>query len=287
MTASGNAEQRENVYFIDPESATEMARLMNQGQRFTRGMGGLFSEREGDISGVSCILDIGCGPGEWVLDVAYMYPDVEVVGIDISRTMIEYATAQAHAQRLNNVRFLLMDATKPLALSDASFDLVNARTIAFLPPAVWPQLLRECMRVLRPGGTVRLTETEWGFSNSPAYERMASMFYQALHAMGQSFSPDGRRNGITTMLGGLLKDVGCQNIKQVAHVIDFSSGTEEHEGFYKDALISFKLVQPFFMKARVATSEEFDQIYNQMLIEAMMDNFRAIMFLLTAWGEKP
>ena len=82
----------ENTYILDAESGTEMARLMKQDRLLTQGMGGLFPERD-DVSSMHAILDIACGPGGWVLDVAYAYPKIEVVGIDISNTMIEYARA--------------------------------------------------------------------------------------------------------------------------------------------------------------------------------------------------
>ncbi len=45
----------ENNYFIDAESATEMARLINQDRLFTENMGGLFPERN-DVSSMHDIL---------------------------------------------------------------------------------------------------------------------------------------------------------------------------------------------------------------------------------------
>src|SRR5712691_5576152 len=65
--------QSESTYFIDAESAAEMARLMIQDRLLTKGMGGLFPERA-DLSNLHRILDIGCGPGAWALDVADAYP---------------------------------------------------------------------------------------------------------------------------------------------------------------------------------------------------------------------
>ncbi len=36
-------EPSENLYFVDPENASEMARLILQGELLTRGMGGIFT----------------------------------------------------------------------------------------------------------------------------------------------------------------------------------------------------------------------------------------------------
>ncbi len=74
----------ETTYFVDAENAAEMARLMNQDRIITKNMGGLFPEQF-DLSRVSDVLDIGCGPSGWVLDVAYTYPTMHVAGIDVSR----------------------------------------------------------------------------------------------------------------------------------------------------------------------------------------------------------
>jgi tRNA G46 methylase TrmB len=49
------------------------ARLMIQDRLLTKGMGGLFPERA-DLSNLHRILDIGCGPGAWALDMADAYP---------------------------------------------------------------------------------------------------------------------------------------------------------------------------------------------------------------------
>src|SRR5437667_9447465 len=119
-----------NMYFSDTESGAEMARLIDQDHLITQGMGGLLSERNNDFSGIRRILDIGCGPGGWALEVAFAYPETEVVGIDASRTMIDYAQAQARAQQLDNACFQEMDATQPLEFADNSFDIVNARFLA-------------------------------------------------------------------------------------------------------------------------------------------------------------
>ncbi len=51
-----------------------------------------------------------------------------------------------------------MNALKPLAFEDASFDLINMRFIAaFMHQEMWPKLFLECRRLLRPGGMLRIT----------------------------------------------------------------------------------------------------------------------------------
>lgn len=263
-----------------------MARLTDQDRLITKGMGGLFPERS-DLSGIHRILDIGCGPGGWALEVAYAYPEIEVVGFDISQAMIDYANRRARVQQLDNAHFMVRDARDPFDVPDNSFDLVNARFIAFLGPAQWPKLIDECQRITRPGGVIRLTESEWAITNSPAHEQLYGMFYRAMKLAGQSYSPDGRIYDITPMLGGFLYKVGCINIQHMAHAIDFSAGTEDYEGFRRDWMVFNKLIQPFLIKMGVTTQEEVDQFYQQMEFEMLQDDYRGLMYILTVWGETP
>ncbi len=187
MATRGEPSNSDNVYFNDPENVAEMARLLGQDRLITKGMGGLFSERF-DLSGIHRILDLACGPGGWALEVAFTYPKIEVVGVDVSRAMIDYANAQVRVQGLNNASFQVMDIQKPLDFPDGSFDLVNARFINFLPAAAWPRLMQELRRITRPGGVIRLTESEWWyFTNSPALENLNAMIIRALKLQGESF----------------------------------------------------------------------------------------------------
>ena len=277
----------ENEYFIDAENAAEMARLMHQDRLTTKGMGGVFPERS-DFSTIHDILDIACGPGGWVLDVAFEHPTINVMGIDISSIMVEYARAQAWTQGLNNASFRVMDALKPLDFADAAFDLVNARFIfAFMPPAACPQLVDECVRVTRPGGIIRLTETEWNLTNSLAYETLHAMTARALKKVGKSFSPDGRNVGITPMLGQFLQQAHCEHIQHAAYALDLSAGTEAHGSMYQNSMAFFRLIEPFLLSMQETTQEEFETLYNRMLAEVLSDSFRAVSFILTVWGETP
>ena len=282
-----NHPQDEHTYVIEAENAAEMARLVVQGRLITNSMGGLLPE-QGDLSHTQRILDIACGPGGWVLDVAQAYPEKQVVGVDISQLMIEYARHLAREKELHNAKFRVMDGRKPLDFPDNSFDLVNARLIfAFMPPAAWPAFIQECMRILRPGGVIRLTELELNLSTSPAFEQMIGICAQSLWLAKQSFSPDGRHAGITPLLGRFLREAGYHNIQRIAHILDFSAGEEAHNGFYQDYRALFKLMQPFFLKTGAATHIELERLYQQVLAEMQESDFCGVLFLLTVWGNKP
>src|SRR5579859_7606535 len=168
-------ENGENTYIIDTESAAEMARLIDQSRSMNEAMGSLLPENI-DLSGVHSILDVACGPGEWVQEVAALHPRIKFVGIDISTLMIKYAEQRARLQKLANASFQIMDARTPLAFANGAFDLVNARFMAaFLPRNEWPRVIQEFARLTRAGGTIVLTETDifaQDSTNSPAIEEL-------------------------------------------------------------------------------------------------------------------
>ncbi len=234
------------------------------------------------------MLDIACGPGGWLLDLVTQYPHIQGVGIDISRLMMEYATSLAEKQGLN-IQFRVMDVTQPLDFPDQTFDLVNGRILTgFLSAAQWPGLLSECNRITKPGGILRLTEGEWGFTNSAAYDTLQQgMCVQAVHRTGHSFSPHGRNVGTANMLRLLLRRAGYQDIKSRAHVVDYSAGTELHESNCQNMLVFHKLLQPFLVQTQVATQSELARLHAQMEAEMQAEDFCAIDFFLTVWGQKP
>jgi ubiquinone/menaquinone biosynthesis C-methylase UbiE len=216
---------------------------------------------------------------------------MQVTGIDISQTMIRYAQEMARVQRLENVQFRVMDATKPLAFPDHRFDLVNARfRIGFMKKEDWPHVVKEFARITRPGGIIRLIEGEdTGISNSGALEKFNHLLMRATYQMGRSFShyAETAQFGITPMLEVFLREVGCQQIQKKAHVLDFSAGAPAHFSHYENYKIGGKLSQPFLIQAGVATQKELDALYEQELAEMHLDSFRGLFYFLSVWGQRP
>lgn len=281
--------QKKNTYVIDPESAAEMARLMHQDKLVTSCMGGVLPEiAEDDLNKVQRVLDLACGPGGWPLEVAYTYSDMEVVGVDISERMIAYAQAQAQVQQRTNVSFQVMNILEPLDFPDASFDLVNVRYInAFMLRDKWPVLFQEIRRVLRPGGILRLTEFEITMSNKPYFENAVRMMLQAINRAGMGFSPMGYHYGIIHMLPQFFRQAGLIIRGRSAHFIECSFGTEMYEDAYHDTAAIFPLIEPMIVKMQLATSEEWHDLSQKVLVEMGEEDFCAGWPLLTVWGEKP
>lgn len=282
-------QQQQGTYVLDNESAAEMARLLDQDKMLTEAMGGLFPELvDEELAHIHDVLDIGCGPGGWVNEVARTYPSMQLTGIDISNRMIAYAQAYTKVLKLPNAHFLTMNALEPLEFPDASFDLVNIRSaVAYIPTTSWPAFLAECVRVLRPGGMLRLTDGEIGFSNKPAFEKFMMLGSQALQRIGRGFSPNGHSQGMIHMLKYLLRQAGLQDIITRSYTLNNSYGERGYVAALENCRMLFVLAQPFYISMGVTTQQEINAIAEQALIEMQQDDFCSLMILLTATGVKP
>jgi ubiquinone/menaquinone biosynthesis C-methylase UbiE len=88
------------------------------------------------------IVDLGTGTGDGAVAMAERWPGAEVVGIDVSREMLEEARRKAP-----QLRFEVGDASR-LAVPDGAFDLVAMNNM--IP------FVDELARITRPGGHVLL-----------------------------------------------------------------------------------------------------------------------------------
>ena len=243
---------------------------------------------QADIASIHRVLDIASGAGEWAISIAQAAPQMQIIGIEGDVRLVEQARAQAKASGVNNATFTAMDPFGPLDLPDGTFDLVNARYIVgLLPTAQWPGVIQEFVRVSRPGGIIRLTETDMPITNSAAMEKLSGWIVQAFTVTKRCFSPSGRLLSITPMLKGLLSDADCQEVRQEVWLINFSAGMPFHAEVTQALAQTYQLVQPLLVSTGVATQEAVEQTYQQMLSEMQSQRFSATGLSLTVWGTKP
>jgi ubiquinone/menaquinone biosynthesis C-methylase UbiE len=286
-TPIGPRREHPSTYFVqDRSNEEELTRLHAQDQMLTAGMGGLLPEQR-DPTIFQRVLDVGCGTGDWLIETAKTYPTISLlVGVDISKKMLEYAGAQAEARQVSDrVQFRTMDALRMLEFPNDYFDLVNERLGAsFLRKWDWPKLLSEFQRVTRPGGVIRVTECDLTENNSPALMRLYDLFLQAMYNAGNFFTLD--RRGVIDELANLLNQHGLQNVQTRIHLLDCRDGTPLWQPYYENVRHGFRTLLPFFRKwTRVP--DDYDVIYQQALSEMQQPDFVATWGLLTAWGIKP
>lgn len=277
-----------NTYVVqDRSSQDEMQRLRIQDQIMTAGMGGVLSEQP-DASRFENILDVGCGTGGWLIEVAKTYPTArQLIGVDASSKMLDYAREQAQAQQVSGrVEFLAMDALLVLEFPDHYFDLVNHRFAgSWLRTWDWPKLLSEYRRILRPGGIVRISESDFcRKSGYPAYDHINQLYLAAFYQGGYLFTPE--PDGMIGHLARLLQQHGIQDVRTRSHIVEFRAGTPAGQHFAEDMRLGYRTVLPFLRKwAKVP--DDYEALYQQVLAEMQQPDFVASWEILTAWGTNP
>jgi ubiquinone/menaquinone biosynthesis C-methylase UbiE len=254
------------------------------------GEGRVLPELADELSGIHRALDLWCGRGEWVIATARKYPNMEVHGIDTHTGSIEAAAQQARLAGLGNASFSVLDPLH-VPMPDESVDLVNARFVVdTVSLESWPLLVREGLRLLRPGGILRLTEADSPITVGSATERLNALLSQALWLVRHNLFPEttsGQKLLITPRLGRSLRDAGCLDIHQTAFFTNFSHGMPAHTAISQNLTTIYQDAIPFLLEQQVATQEEIESLQAQMLSEMQAASFNAGGFYLTVNGKKP
>ncbi|HEY1351585.1 MAG TPA: methyltransferase domain-containing protein [Ktedonobacteraceae bacterium] len=278
-----------HTYFVqDQRNKEELLRLRLQDQMMNTGMGGVLPEQP-DPTRFHNVLDIGCAAGGWLLEVARTYPQIpRLTGVDINERLIKHARAQAQAEDLSGrVQFYQMDVLRPLDFPDASFDLINQRMAdSYLRTWDWRELLAEYSRLTRSGGVIRITESDFIESTSPAVTQIVALFIQAFHQAGHLFSPKDK-NGNGSHLAALLRPcAGTTQVQTREHALEHRVGTEQGHRFIEDLTSTIQNVRPFLQKW-IVLPDNYEQICQQAQRDMQRANFVAIWHLITAWGTQP
>jgi SAM-dependent methyltransferase len=104
------------------------------------------------------VLDVGCGAGDFLIELATSVDGVRAVGVDTSQAMVTTAISRALAAGVT-VQFSLGDAQR-LDYPDGSFDRVNcSRMLVHVEDA--QTVIAEMARVLIPGGRIAIFEPDF------------------------------------------------------------------------------------------------------------------------------
>ena len=98
------------------------------------------------------LLDVGCGTGELLMRVAARHPDIQLSGIDPVQEMLDVARGKLSAKV-----DLQQGWANGLPWEDGSFDVVvSCNMFHYIAHPV--DAIREMERVLRPGGSIVITD---------------------------------------------------------------------------------------------------------------------------------
>jgi ubiquinone/menaquinone biosynthesis C-methylase UbiE len=104
------------------------------------------------------ILDLGCAVGHSTIPYCETFPRAEIHAVDVAAPMLRYA--HARAEELGKKIHFSQQNAEAMDFEDESFDLIVSHILLHETSApALKKIIRECHRLLRPGGVMIHAET--------------------------------------------------------------------------------------------------------------------------------
>lgn len=221
------------------------------------------------------ILDVGCGTGRWVTEMAQEFPQAELTGIDLKVPEEETALFP------RNSHFHAGNVLNRLPFEDSFFDFVHQRLLIFAIPQIrWQQLINELVRVTRRSGWVELIEV------NPSFQHMGPATERILHLVVQSAQQLGLDLAISQHIGTLLSAAGLKRVGTSTQLVPLGTwGGPLGTMAIADILATAQGMKPAVVAQTPTTLEEFDRLAMQMAEE--VEEYRTTFTFHIAYGQRP
>ncbi|RUS17199.1 S-adenosyl-L-methionine-dependent methyltransferase [Endogone sp. FLAS-F59071] len=188
--------------YLLPTNVEEMERQAFQHYVFRQQLHGNFCApvEEALERGIK-VIQISCGTGVWIIEMARDFPASTFVGIDM-------VIPEPPNGIPPNCSFVKASALTKLPFPDKSFDYVYQRFVVMLyKQSDWPKAVSEIVRVTKPGGWVELFDTDMLMERPPkSYIKYENAWISSTRAKGIDV-------GAVRNLEGLLNGGGLKEIE--------------------------------------------------------------------------
>ncbi|KAH8551583.1 S-adenosyl-L-methionine-dependent methyltransferase [Umbelopsis sp. PMI_123] len=229
---------------------------------------------EADLEKGIKVLDVGCGGGTWVLEMANTYSNSNFTGIDVSATWPTEI-------RPRNTDFVVGNVIHELPFEDNAFDFVYMRFLGMgVPNYQYPIVLASLFRVLKPGGWIELVEIDG------AQQYKGEKTCQFYNALLQYLASRGFKDGMVTNLDQKVLDAGFVNIDGTRIRIPLGSwGGKLGVVFQEDVNNAYVSLRPIIQPILKFSDEEFEAMLIRVQEENNEEKQEANWF--SFWAQKP
>ncbi|RIA88889.1 S-adenosyl-L-methionine-dependent methyltransferase [Glomus cerebriforme] len=246
----------ENSRYFLPNDEEEVDRLQLEHFLFRCIWDDNFSSPIKDLieQGDANVLDVGCGPGTWLLDMSTNYPRSSFTGVDMSPIYPDDIKPR-------NLTFHMANVLEGLPFADNSFDFVYMRFMmtSFTEDDWQNKVVKELIRVCKPDGWVEFMEGDLIFNpEGPAGKRLMDAYRTMLES--KQINPR-----ITNHLYSILsstQEITCLTSKEKPGPIG-NWGGRIGELSYQNFSQTLCALKPTLSKEMECTNEEYDELIEE------------------------
>ncbi|KAI8364714.1 S-adenosyl-L-methionine-dependent methyltransferase [Radiomyces spectabilis] len=220
------------------------------------------------------VLDVGCGPGTWVLEMSTDYGNADFYGVDLCTmfpTTIKPSNAYFHHHNF---------ITDGLPYADETFDYIHMRLmLCHLSHTQLLKLLEEMERVLKPMGHIEILDVDYAIQRpGPLSE---TVFNQYLRDLLRSLNVDMfLSQHLSTLLMTQPSDRGFVDVHQERVAIPLGWGSQTSEIHAQNFEAYVRSLNPKLRQGRMTSSD----------IQEMMEEckqYQSHLHWYTCHGRKP
>ncbi|KAG2229791.1 hypothetical protein INT48_005318 [Thamnidium elegans] len=228
----------EKIAYILPHDIDECVRLEKQHYGLKYYFQGNFNApvKKQLEEGIT-VLDAGCGPGYWTLDMAKDYPNSKFRGVDVSDFFPK-------KYKPDNCEFVIGNITETLPYEDDTFDYIHQRMLLLgLTSSSWDKCLKELLRVLKPGGYIEIIDTD--YKNSAFLKKKKKKKKNTVSEMLESRDIPA---DIPLQLEERILRTGYVNLVETRSFLPLNHGGEAGKLMWQDYYHGYLNVRPLMIK---------------------------------------
>lgn len=263
--------------YVLPKDLGEVKRLDFQHFLLRNGLKGNYLA---PITRPSSILDMGCGTGRWAMEMATLFPNANVIGVDLVAAN-DVTLGYGLDRRPDNYVFVQGNVLEGLPFAANNFDYVHQRLlIAALPVNNWQHEVNELARVTTPGGWVELAECGVVQNGGPGLMKLWASWIEMCKRRGIDFT-------LGQTIGDKLTTAGLQHVQ--LRQVNFPMGAYGGRigtTSATDCLATGKALRAGVTGLGIYSEAEYDRIFAQAEREFAQPHGKGFLPFYVACGQK-
>jgi ubiquinone/menaquinone biosynthesis C-methylase UbiE len=232
------------------------------------------------------VLDIGCGAGDWLIDLACHYPGIQMYGLDINHETLKQARERCIYNHLTNIRWRQIDTIQDVTLPDSSVDLIHLRRCHYwITPQRWRTFFTACAHLLKSGGWISVINVELVELPSSAFVSLQRALWRTLKRLNHSMDPTGITYGSLPRLPGMLHASSFDQVNYELYAIDLGfMGGLSAQYLLSAALQNIYSTRDIIINQGELSADTFDALFSQIQVDLQDPYLCGWGYLISVWG---